>query len=122
MLKFFSRLIFSFFSNFVALLAAGYFVKGFEITPDLINFSLVAGVFTLINVFIRPILKLILSPVIVLTFGLGVILVNALTLYLLDFFLADIAISGLKPLFYATLIISLINILIGFSAKRVYKE
>jgi putative membrane protein len=122
MLKFFSRLIFSFFSNFVALLTAGYFVKGFEITPDLINFSLVAGVFTLINVFIRPILKFILSPVIVLTFGLGVILVNALTLYLLDFFLADIVISGLKPLFYATLIISLINILIGFSAKRVYKE
>ncbi len=122
MLKFFSRLIFSFFSNFVALLAASYFIKGFEITSDPINFSLVAGVFTLINIFIKPILKFILSPVIVLTFGLGVVLVNALTLYFLDFFMANIAVSGLKPLFYATLIISLINLLIGFSAKRIYKE
>ncbi len=121
-MKFVSQLVFSFFSNFMALLAAGYFIKEFKIAPDLLNFSLVAGVFTLINVFIRPILKLILSPVIILTFGLGIFLVNALTLYLLDVFLANIAITGLKSLFYATLIISLINILIGFSAKRVYKE
>ncbi len=76
----------------------------------------------MINIFIKPILKFILSPVIVLTFGLGVVLVNALTLYFLDFFMANIAVSGLKPLFYATLIISLINLLIGFSAKRIYKE
>lgn len=122
MLKFISRLIFSFFTNFVALLAAAYFIKEFKIATDLFSFFLVAGVFTLINVFIRPILKFILSPVIILTFGLGILLVNALALYLLDIFLINITITGLKPLIYATLIISLINILISFSAKRIYKE
>jgi len=121
-MKFISRLIFYFFTNFIALLATTYFIKEFKITPDLISFSLVAGVFTLINVFIRPILKLILSPVIILTFGLGIILVNAMALYLLDIILTDIAITGLTTLIYATLIISLINILINFSAKKIYKE
>ena len=122
MVKFISRLIFHFFTNFIALLATTYFIKEFEVVPDLASFSLVAGVFTLINVFIRPILKLILSPVIILTFGLGIILVNALTLYLLDIILTDITITGLSALIYATLIISLINILISFSAKKIYKE
>ena len=121
-MKFISRLIFYFFTNFIALLVAAYFIKEFKITPDLLNFSLVAGIFTLINIFIRPILKLILSPIIILTFGLGIILVNALTLYLLDIILTDITIIGLRALIYATLIISLINILISFSAKKIYKE
>lgn len=121
MLKFVSRLIFSFFVNFIALLAAGYFVKEFKIVPDLFSFSLVAGVFTLINVFIKPILRFILSPVIVLTFGVGILLVNALALYLLDILLIDITITGLSALIYATLIISLINILVSFSAKHLHR-
>lgn len=120
-MKFIGRLVFHFFSNLVAFLAAVYFIQGIEIAPNAFSFFLVAGVFTLINIFIRPILKLILSPIIILTLGLGIFLVNALMLYLLDIFLTDIAITGLKPLFYATLIISAINILMSFSAKRIYK-
>ena len=119
-MKFFSRLIFSFFSNIIALWAVSYFIEGFEINYDLRSFILVGAVFTVLNIFLRPILKLILSPVIVLTLGLGVILVNALILYLLDFILIEISINGLLPLIYATLIISIINILIHFSAKSVY--
>ncbi len=121
-MKFISRLIFYFFINFIALLAAAYFIKEFKVAPDLASFSLIAGVFTLINIFIRPILKLILSPIIVLTFGFGIILVNALTLYLLDIISTDITITGLSVIIYATLIISIINILISFSAKKIYKE
>lgn len=120
--KFLSRLIFSFFSNLIALWAAVYFIKGFEIAPDFIKFSWVAAIFTLLNIFIRPILKLILTPLIIITLGLGIIVVNAAVLYLLDFLSPDITITGLMPLFYATLLISLVNILISLSAKRVYRE
>lgn len=121
-MRFLARLILFFFSNLIALLAAFYFVEGFKIGPGFSDFLLVAGVFTLINVFIRPILKLILSPIIIITFGLGIFLVNVLTLYLLDFLLVNVSIAGLKPLVYATLIISLVNIVIGISAKKAYKE
>lgn len=121
-MHFLARLIFYFFSNLIALFAAVYFVKGFEIGPGFNNFLLVAAVLTLINVFFRPILKLILTPVIVLTFGLGIFLVNALMLYLLDKLLINITITGTVPLIYTTLIISLVNLIINFSAKRIYKE
>jgi len=53
---------------------------------------------------------------------LGIILVNALTLYLLDFLSEGVNIEGLTALLYATLIIGLINIAISFSAKNLYKE
>ncbi len=116
-MKFFSRLIFSFFSNIVVLWAVSYFIKDFEITKDFKSFILVAAIFTVLNIFLRPVLKLILSPVIILTLGLGIILVNALILYILDFLLVDITINGLLALLYATLIISIFNVLIHFSAK-----
>lgn len=121
-MKFIARLIFSFFSNLIALGAAVYFVPGFSIAPDLINFLGVAGIFTLINVFIKPVLRLVLTPLILITFGLGIIFVNMLTLYFLDFLSANITIEGLSALLYSSLIIGLINVLINFSAKRLYQE
>jgi len=57
-----------------------------------------------------------------LTLGFAVFLINAFMLYLLDKFLTNITITGMIPLVYATLIISLVNIVINFSAKRIYKS
>lgn len=121
-MKLIAKLIFFFFSNLVALLAVDYFIAGFEIAPGLISYLTSAAILTLINVFIRPVIKLVLTPIIFLTLGLGIILVNALTLYLLDFFSHQITIIGITALVYATLIVSVINIVINFSAKRLYKE
>lgn len=121
-MKLFSRLIFSLASNLLSLMAANYLVKGFAIENNFKSFLTVGLIFTLINLFIRPVLKLILSPVIILTFGLGIILVNAVVLYLLEYFSKSVSIDGITPLIYATLIISLVNIIIHFSAKRLYKE
>ncbi len=119
---FFVRLIFYFFSNLIALMVANHFVEGFEIGPGFNSFLLVTAVLTLINVFFRPIIKLILTPVIVLTLGLGILLVNALIIYFLDKLLVDITIMGTLPLIYATLIVSLVSFVINFSAKSIYKK
>ena len=121
-MKFLAKLIFFLFSNLMALLLVDYFVEGVNIIPGFINFLTAAAILTLINIFIRPLIKLVLTPIIILTLGLGIILVNALTLYILDFFSNEITIIGITALIYATLIVSAVNILINFSAKRIYKE
>ena len=115
------RLIFAFFANLAAFWITNHYIEGFEIMSGLNNFFVVAGIFTFLNIFIKPILKLILSPVIVLTLGFVVFLINAFMLYLLDKFLVNITIAGTTQLIYATLIISLVNIVINFSAKRLFK-
>jgi putative membrane protein len=117
-MKLVSKIILAFVSSAIALWAATYFVSGFELSFELRPFLTVVAVFTLLNVFLRPVLKLIMSPVIILTLGLGIILVNAFVLYLLDFILVEITINGLLSLLYATLIISIINVLTHFSAKN----
>jgi len=112
------QLISLFIVNLIALIVADRYIDGFAITPGYANFALAATTLTLINVFIKPILRFILSPIIFLTLGLGVIIVNALILYGLDLALNTLSVSGLIPLFYATLVISLINVFIGFTARK----
>jgi putative membrane protein len=116
------RLAFLFLSNLIALWIAVYFIEGFEIIPGLNNFFVVAGIFTFLNVFIRPILKLILTPVIILTLGFAIFLINAFILCLLDKLLINITISGTLPLIYATLIISLVNVIMNSLGKGIHKK
>lgn len=111
-------------SNVLAFLVAAYLLQlpGFALTKEPLGILSVAAVFALANIFIRPVLKLILGPIIVLTLGLGIILVNALLLFLVDAFSEYISITGLLPLIYATIVIGLVNLIVGFAGKRLYKE
>lgn len=121
-MKFISRFLFSLFSNLLAFIIAKTYIVGFMVTGELRQLLIVVAVFTVINTFIRPILKLILGPIIILTFGLGILVVNALMLYLLDYFSKNVIIQGLEPLAYATLIISAVNLIVGISARKTYED
>lgn len=126
-MKLISRIIIIFIANAIGLFLAAYFVKGFTVNLDPITYLKIAGVFTLLNIFVRPLLKLVMTPILILTLGLGIIAVNAIILYgLYKIFPADInlgiATSGLYPLIYATLIISVVHFVISFTAKRAYKQ
>src|SRR3990167_552242 len=122
MVNLIGRLIFLFISNVLALCLVNHFVAGFEISSNYIKFATVAGVFTAINIFIKPVFKLILSPFIIITLGLGIILINAAILYFLDSYSADISITGLNSLFYATIIIGAVNFVTSFIFKRLHKD
>lgn len=112
-----SKLIFYLAFNVLALWLAAYFVKGFYLNTYWKNLLIAGLIFTALNLFLRPILKIILSPLIFITLGLGIIVVNAIVLYILDYLSSNITIAGLLPLFYATLIISLVNLFTHFLAK-----
>ena len=111
--------IFSIASNIVAFLITNYYLPDFIITKDTYTLLTVGALFALLNIFIRPVLRLILSPIIFLTFGIGIILVNATILYLLDFFSGAVTINGISTLLYATLIVGAVNLLLHISAKSV---
>lgn len=118
-MKLFARLVLSFVSNFVALLAIANLIEGVKINLEWESFVGLVVLFTLINSFIRPLVRWILTPFVVLTLGLFIVVINAAMIWLLDFFSQSISISGIIPLVGASLIVGLINILINFSAKYV---
>ena len=113
-----TKIVVLFLLNAAALYAAVYFVDGFEIIGRRVEFAVVAAIFTLINFFIKPVIKLVLSPVIIITLGLGLVFVNAVMLYFLDFVSDSVIISGIMPLIYATIVISIIHFILGIFAKK----
>ena len=108
-----------FIANAIALYLATKFVDGVSIPLALESFALVVAVLSLIHLFIRPLIRMALTPLIILTLGLASILVNALTLYLLGLILPTVVISGLLPLFLTTLIVSIISTIFATASKTV---
>lgn len=74
--------------NGIALWVAAWLIDGIEFGPTADTWetvqvvALVALIFGLLNAFVRPILKLLSMPLIILTLGLFVFIVNALMLQL----------------------------------------
>lgn len=121
-MKSLQRLIVSYISNFIAFIIASYTIQGFEVTNVFIDLLWLVAIFTLLNILIRPVIRSLLTPLIILTFGLFIIAINAGMLWLLDFLSPHITINGTLPLVYTTLIISLINIILSISAKSTNKQ
>ncbi|MDE2001390.1 MAG: phage holin family protein [Patescibacteria group bacterium] len=117
-MKWLWNIVFTFFSNLIALLLAGTFIAGFTITTNLTDLMIAAATFTLINWLIRPIVKALLSPIVFLTFGLFILVINAGMLYLLDILSTNVTISTPQALIYGTLLITAVNLVLHFSAKR----
>ncbi|MBI2506610.1 MAG: phage holin family protein [Candidatus Colwellbacteria bacterium] len=108
-----------FVANAIALYLATKFVSGVSIPLELRSFAVVVAVLTLIYLFIRPLIKIALTPLIILTLGLANILVNVLTLYLLDLILPTVAISGLVALLLAALIVSITSTIFTATSKAI---
>jgi len=121
-MKLISRLIFLFASNLIAMLIANHFIADFEISLEPANLFFVVGLLTLFNIFVRPALKLLLSPLIILTLGLFTFVIDGGILYVVDILSGSITINGIMPLIYTTLVISAVNLLISLSARSLYRQ
>ncbi len=106
MLSFIVRII----GNAIALYVAFYLVPGFAVSGSIEQYLIAGFVLAILNLIVRPILKLISFPLILLTLGLFTLVINALILWLLDYLVPFITIESLLALFGATIIISIVNL------------
>ncbi len=117
-MKLAAKLIVAIVVNAAGLLAAGYFVPGFKMNVDPQGLALLAVVLTALNFFLKPLLKLMFGPIIILTFGLGLILVNMTVLYILDMLFANLTIENIPALVYSSIIIGLVNFVFHMATKK----
>jgi putative membrane protein len=68
--------------NAVALWVAAYIVPGLDFTGSLLQLLLVAALFGLANSVVRPVLAMLTCPLVVLTLGLFMFVINAIMLLL----------------------------------------
>ena len=105
--------------NAFALWATNTYVPGFAVSMQWERLLLLAFILALLNFVLKPVLELIFSPVILLTLGIGVLIVNGIVIWLLpaiashiDFLHGSITIQNIPALALGTVIISVVNFII----------
>ena len=67
---------------------------------------LIAAILTIVNIFVKPIVKLIALPINLLTFGIFNFVINLGILYAISFFIPQYALTNVLSAFEASLIIA----------------
>ena len=99
--------------NALALSAAASLVDGIELTGEFWPVLVVALIFSLVNTFVRPVLKLLALPFILLTLGLMLVVINALMLLLTDRLTTGLTVDGFVPALLGSIVISVVGLVAG---------
>lgn len=119
MTKFFLRWII----NAAALYAAIFLLdgRGVSFEGDWLSIIWLALIFGLVNAFLRPLLKLLTCPLIILTLGLFTLLINTLMFWLTgqigQWFDLGLSVDGFWPAFLGGLIVSVVSIVLSLIFK-----
>ena len=103
------RIVITLIAQALALYLAARLITGFEVSGGWKDLFFLALILAILNFILKPILKLILGPVILLTLGIGLIAVNALVLYALDFLSPALTIHSATALVLGTFVVSIVN-------------
>ncbi|MFM7103602.1 MAG: phage holin family protein [Verrucomicrobiota bacterium] len=100
----------------VGVLVAAQVVPGirYDTLSSLLVASLLLG---LLNAFVRPVLLLLSLPLVVFTFGIGFLVINALLFWGVGFAVRGFQVAGFWPAFWGALVVSatclLVSVLLG---------
>jgi putative membrane protein len=78
-----------------------------------------AAILTIGNTILKPILAILTLPLIIVTFGLAYFAINVLMLWLAEVITPDFAINGFWTYVGATIVVSLVNIVMSWLFERI---
>jgi putative membrane protein len=107
--------------NAVALYLAVYLIPGVNLQGGWVSIVWLALIFGLINAFLRPLLKLLTCPLIVLTLGLFTLLINTFLFWLTSqvgqAFGIGFTVNGFWPAFFGGLIVTVVSVVLSVILK-----
>jgi putative membrane protein len=113
-LRFARRLLYMWIFNVVALYAAEKLVDGISFSGDFGILVLTGLVFALVNLLLKPVVKLLAIPLIVITFGIALFFINILMLYITDWIVSGFQITHFGAAVWATIVIWGVNWILQF--------
>ncbi len=99
-----------------AIIVTTYLIPGAEVT--LFGSVVLAVVLGIINVFIKPVVKLISLPITILTLGLFSLVINALFILLASKIVEGFYVSGFWSAFFFAIVLSLVNALFNHFSRE----
>lgn len=119
----FRKLILQIASGMLGLFLAVNFISGIEFAGSIQILLIFGGILGLVNFFIKPILKIISLPIRILTLGLFSLVINMILIWLVIDVFSPIEIKGLIPLFWTTLIIWALSLILeAYTPKKKLEE
>ena len=103
----------------LALYLAALLIPGIRVDGDAWTvYALMAVILGLINAIVRPILKILSCPLIILTLGLSVLVINAATLLLASYIAVNwlnvgFYVDGFWPAFWGALIVTIVSVVLS---------
>lgn len=116
-MRFLIKIILSSFSVIIA----GWLLNGVMIR-DYITSLLVAFVLAILNMILKPILVFLTIPITIFTFGLFLLVINAVIALIASDIVAGFYIDGFWWAIWFSLIVSFLNYLINIDNKRYYQR
>ncbi|PJE51093.1 MAG: hypothetical protein COV29_02355 [Candidatus Yanofskybacteria bacterium CG10_big_fil_rev_8_21_14_0_10_36_16] len=104
--------------NSLALYVAHHYINGFSIGGNVRGFLITGIVLGILNMTIKPVIKALTFPVILLTLGIFVVIINALMIWIAGELTGYVFFDNYYALLWATIIVSLVNIIIGLIFKK----
>ncbi len=107
----------------LALFAAAFLVPGIRVEGNgWMVYAAMALILSLVNAFVRPILKFLSCPLIILTLGLFLLVINAVTLMLsssiaVNWFHVGFVVDGFWPALLGSIIVSLVSVFFNILIK-----
>lgn len=115
------KLIIRWVINAAALWVAITFVPGIQAQPSWTGIFGLALIFGLVNALLRPVLNLLTCPFLILTLGLGTLLVNTFLFWLSGLigarFGVGFTVDGFWPAFFGSLIVTLVSVALTLLLK-----
>ncbi len=96
----------------ISVIVVAYVLPGVEVSSPYTAF-VVAIILALLNVIVKPILIILTLPVTILTLGLFLLVINGLIVLIANHFIDGFSVSGLFIAIIFSLLVSLINGLLG---------
>ena len=103
------RFVVTWFFNIVALWVVAELIDGIGYSGNEWVIVLAALVFSLVNIFVKPLVILFTLPLVILTLGLALFFVNLLMLYLTSWIVDDFKVETFGAAILATIIVWVIN-------------
>lgn len=111
------RLFFRFVFMTLAVLAADYLVAGIHV--DTITTALIAGAaLTIVQIIVKPIVKVLTIPITIITLGLFLLILNALFFWFVSGMVPGMRVDSFTAAFFGSLVVSALNWLFDHTFKR----
>ena len=100
-------------ANAVAILASAWLIPNVVFKYEFLSLMKIALMLAVVNVLLKPIIKLITGPLILLTLGLFTLIINIFLIWLVTRLSPELSINGLPAYFWTMIIVSFLNLIVS---------